>query len=84
MEKREHIILGMLWQMLKIQSLASINLKNHPYIIKLLKEGEEIADLLKLSPEELLMRWVNYHLKNANHTRTISNFGNDLKVYIFL
>ena len=43
------------------------------------EEGEEASDLLKLSPEELLKRWFNYHLKNAGHDRRIKNFTSDLK-----
>lgn len=68
-EKREHIILGMVWQVIKLEAVGHINLKNNPYIIRLKKENEEISDLLKLRPEELLMRWFNYHLKNAGHDR---------------
>lgn len=48
-------------------------------LIALLKEGEELEELMKLSPEELLLRWVNYHLTNAGW-RTISNFSQDIKV----
>ena len=69
----------MMWQILKIKSLAVINLKNHPHIIRLKGEDEEIADLLKLSPEHLLLRWFNFHLANANHPRKVGNFGSDLK-----
>jgi hypothetical protein len=29
---------------------------------RLLKEGEELASMLKLPPEEVLLRWVQYHL----------------------
>lgn len=79
MDKREHIILGFIHQLLRITFLGTINLKNHPYLIRLKKEGEELTDLLKLPPEELLLRWVNYHLKNANHKRMVTNFNVDLK-----
>lgn len=34
---------------------------------------------MSLSPEELLLRWVNYHLRNAG-TDTIRNFSEDIKV----
>ena len=34
---------------------------------------------MRLSPEELLLRWVNYHLTNAGW-RTINNFSQDIKV----
>jgi len=34
--------------------------------------------LTKLSPETLLIRWVNFHLKEAGQERRISNLGKDL------
>jgi len=77
-EKYPHIVLGLVWQLVKLQLLNSINLKNHPELIRLLEEGEELSDLLKLPPDQLLLRWFNYHLKRANH-KTIHNFGSDVK-----
>lgn len=79
MDARKHIILGVLWQILRIQMLSMINLKNHPYLVRLKKEDEELSDLLALPPEDLLLRWFNYHLKNAGHKRRVENFSGDLK-----
>ncbi|KAI4786066.1 hypothetical protein KUCAC02_037372 [Chaenocephalus aceratus] len=31
----------------------------------LLRDGESLEDLMKLSPEELLLRWANFHLEEA-------------------
>lgn len=62
-----------------MQLLNTINLKNHPELVRLLAEGEELADLLKLPPDQLLLRWFNYHLKRAGHPKTITNFGMDVK-----
>lgn len=73
------IILGVIWQIIKIQMLSMINLKEHPELVLLLEEGEELSDLLALSPEELLLRWINYHLKNAGSDRRVKNFGKDLQ-----
>jgi len=78
-EKYPHLVLGMVWQLVKIQLLNAISLKNHPELIRLLEEGEELADLLKLTPEQLLLRWVNYHLKKSGSTKRIKNFGGDVK-----
>jgi len=78
-EKNPHIVLGLIWQLVKIQLLNSINLKNHPELVRLLEEGEELADLLKLPPDQLLLRWFNYHLKNAGSKRRVANFGGDVK-----
>ena len=33
---------------------------------------------MKLSPEELLLRWANFHLENAGWQK-ISNFSGDIK-----
>jgi len=74
-----HIILGLVWQIVKIQLLAMINLKNHPELIKLLDDNEELGDLLKLPPDQILLRWFNYHLANAGTDRRVRNFGRDLK-----
>jgi plastin-1 len=73
------LVLGVLWQIIRQVVLAEINLKKHPQLIRLLKEGESLNDLLKLNPEDLLLRWFNYHLTNAGYDKKISNFGNDIK-----
>jgi plastin-1 len=74
-----HIILGLIWQLVKIQLLNAINLKNNPLLIRLLEDGEELADLMKLPPDQLLMRWMNYHLKNAGSDRRVGNWSADVK-----
>jgi len=78
-EKYPHLILGLVWQLVKIHLLNSINLKNHPELVRLLEDGETLADLLRLPPDQLLLRWFNYHLKNAGHPKRVTNFGSDVK-----
>ena len=36
-----------------------------PGLVNLLQEGETLADLMKLGPEEILNRWVNYQLEKV-------------------
>jgi hypothetical protein len=55
-------------------------LAHHPGLVNLLMEGETIEDLLRLSPEQILLRWVNYHLSRSNTDKRIHNFGEDIKV----
>jgi len=74
-----HIILGLVWQLVKIQLLNSINLKSNPLLIRLLEEGEELADLLKLPPDQLLLRWMNYHLKRSGTDKRVANWSGDVK-----
>lgn len=84
---RPHLVLGLLWQIIRIGLLSDINLAHHPGLIHLLEEGETLEDLQKLSPEAILIRWVNYHLANAGQSRRINNFSEDIKdseVYTYL
>jgi len=74
-----HLVLGIVWQLVKIQLLNSINLKNFPELVRLLEDGETMEDLMKLPPDQLLLRWFNYHLAQAGHNRRVNNFGGDLK-----
>jgi plastin-1 len=34
---------------------------------------------LKLHPDELLLRWFNFHLANTGYGKTVKNFSNDIK-----
>jgi hypothetical protein len=61
----------------RLISTKSIQLKEVPEIMRLAKEGEELADLNKLPPENILIRWMNFHLKNAGQNE-ISNLGKDI------
>ena len=73
------MVLGLMWQVVKIIVLSNIHLKQHPELIRLLNPGETLSDLLKLSPEQLLLRWFNYHLKAAGYDKKITNFSGDIK-----
>ena len=63
------MVLGLMWQVVKLVVMRNIQLKQHPELIRLLNPGEQLSDLLKLSPEQLLLRWFNYHLKAANYEK---------------
>lgn len=64
-EGRQHLVLGLIWQVIKRGLLGKINLQLHPELFRLLEAGEELADLLKLPADALLLRWVNYQLRQA-------------------
>ena len=78
-EKKPHLILAILWQIMRMYLTKSIDLKNCPEIMRLAEEGEELTDLIKLPPETILIRWVNYHLKKSGVERRINDLGGDLK-----
>ena len=73
------MVLGLMWQVVKLVVMRNIQLKHHPELIRLLNPGELLSDLLKLSPEQLLLRWFNYHLKQAGYDKPIKNFSGDVK-----
>lgn len=43
-----------------------------------MREGETLDDLRRLTPEQILIRWVNYHLERAGVDRHLSNFTSDV------
>ncbi|CAH1787449.1 unnamed protein product [Owenia fusiformis] len=76
---KPHLVLGLIWQVIKVGLLGDINLSHFPGLKNLLGEDESMADFMKLSPEQILIRWVNYHLERAGVDRRISNFTSDIK-----
>ncbi|XP_073399565.1 plastin-3-like [Dendrobates tinctorius] len=75
---KPHLVLGLLWQIIKIGLFADIELSRNEALAALLRDGETLEDLMKLSPEELLLRWANFHLENAGWQK-INNFSTDIK-----
>ncbi|KAF7904931.1 uncharacterized protein EAF01_005453 [Botrytis porri] len=78
-EVREHLILGLIWQVIRRGLLNKIDIKLHPELYRLLEDDETLEQFLRLPPEQILLRWVNYHLKAANWPRRVANFSSDVK-----
>ena len=94
-EVREHLILGLIWQVIRRGLLGKIDIKLHPELYRLLEDDETLEQFLRLPPEQILLRWFNYHLKNAKwdkrlvnlsmhlryllNTNRVSNFSTDVK-----
>ena len=74
-----HLVLGIVWQIVKMHLLAGIDIKEMPELVCLLEDGETIADLMKLPKDKILLRWLNYHLDRAGHPEKATNFGRDLQ-----
>lgn len=77
LDKTPNLMLAVLWQIIRLLATQAINLKDCNEIFRLLKDGEELADLMKLPPEEILKRWLNYHLAKAGEA-PVNNLGKDL------
>ncbi|GAA5955354.1 hypothetical protein JCM21900_005782 [Sporobolomyces salmonicolor] len=77
-EGREHLILGLIWQIIRRGLLAKIDIKLHPELYRLLEDDETLEQFLRLPPDQILLRWFNYHLKAANWPRRVNNFSKDV------
>ena len=63
---KKWLLLGMVWQLIKMYLYKQITITHVPGLVNLLRDGEDINELLKLSPEEILLRWVNYQLDKVD------------------
>ncbi|CEP63238.1 fimbrin LALA0_S07e05600g [Lachancea lanzarotensis] len=77
-EGKEHLILGLIWQIIRRGLLSKIDIKHHPELYRLLEDDETLEQFLRLPPEQILLRWFNYHLKQAGWERRVSNFSKDV------
>ncbi|KAL5112870.1 Fimbrin [Taenia crassiceps] len=75
---RRHLVCGLIWQLIRKAIVDTITLAQHSELAALLLPGETLEQLAALKPEDLLMRWVNFHLSNANSVRRLTNFTTDL------
>jgi len=74
-----HLVLGLLWQIIRIGLFNQISLEQCPGLASLLEGGEQLDSLMKMSPEAILLRWVNHQLERAGVSTRITNFTNDIK-----
>jgi len=84
---KPHLVLGLLWQIIRIGLFNQITLEHCPGLTNLLGDGERIEELMKLSPEAILLRWVNHQLEKSGTNRRCANFASDItdsEVYTYL
>jgi hypothetical protein len=74
-----HLVFGLLWQIIKQGLLSKINIALHPELLELGLDQFELEKLSASHPEELLLRWVNFHLRNAGSARVMTNFTQDVQ-----
>lgn len=82
--KNDHLILAVVWQMIRAHLMKSVNLLSHPELIRLLQGDEKIDKLLTMRSEDIIKRWFNYHLRRAGpgpngEIRVVNNFGKDIQ-----
>ncbi|TPX61174.1 hypothetical protein PhCBS80983_g01319 [Powellomyces hirtus] len=87
LRKKPDLVLGVMWQLIRSYLLSEVNLPSHPELIRLLEPGESLTHLIGLSNEQVLLRWVNFHLARSGSAKRISNFSKDIsdsEAYILL
>ncbi|KER31243.1 hypothetical protein T265_02436 [Opisthorchis viverrini] len=72
------IILEVVWQIIKCGFFRRMNLHEHPELCKLKQTEEDILDVKCVPPEDLLMRYVNFHLKWAGVDKRLNDIGIEL------
>lgn len=65
--------------MFQIGLFNRINIKQCPGIAALLEGDEAIADVSKLSPDVIILRWINYHIRETGYCKVVKNFSDDIK-----
>ncbi|XP_074310874.1 fimbrin-1-like [Silene latifolia] len=78
-EGRPHLLLGLISQIIKIQLLADLNFRKTPQLVELADDADDIEELMGLSPEKVLLKWMNFHLQRAGYKKIVSNFSSDVK-----
>ncbi len=77
-ERNSSTVLNASFMLLRLVVSNHLSLKDTPELFRLCKEDEELKDLQKLKSEEILIRWINYHLMKNGQDRRIANLGKDL------
>lgn len=77
-KKVPHLMLTALWQLLRKLVAVRINIKDCAELYRLLNEDEDPSILNKLKTEEILIRWINYHLRKNGQSRQVTNLHKDL------
>jgi len=78
------------WEVVRAHIMRNINLIEHTELIRSLKKGQGIDLLINMTPEQLILRWFNYHAVRSGLTlseeqvaadkqQLVENFGEDLK-----
>ncbi|KAL3653250.1 Fimbrin-2 [Castilleja foliolosa] len=78
-EGRRHLVLGVISQIIKIQLLADLSLKKTPQLVELVDDSEGVEELMSLTPEKILLRWMNFQLRKGGYSKTVTNFSSDVK-----
>jgi len=79
LDAKPHMILGLVWQVVKIGLLGKLNFDQHPELVVMLSPTEDVQTFMRLAPEVNLLRWFNWHLNRSGYPKNVNNFSGDVK-----
>ncbi|GAB1199803.1 hypothetical protein APSETT444_009162 [Aspergillus pseudonomiae] len=81
-EVREHLILGLIWQIIRRGLLGKIDIKLHPELYRLLEEDETLEQFLRLDPitEEEKLEVEDFDAEGEREARVFTLWLNSLDV----
>jgi len=66
-----------MWQIVKLHALRQVHLEKKPEMVKLLEAHMSVNELLKYTREDILLKWVNYHMEQGETYVKVANFTSD-------
>ncbi|KAJ5075757.1 fimbrin-1 [Anaeramoeba ignava] len=81
----ESSILQLTWEIIKVGLFSQLTITKHPEILVLFDENNTgptqklVEEINKIPPENILLKWINYHIHKAGDKRNIQNFSGDLR-----
>ncbi|KAL9647947.1 hypothetical protein ABK040_008216 [Willaertia magna] len=72
--------LALLWQLIRIDVTKRLHVTSTLKLIALKEDNESVKDFMKNTPNQMLLRYVNYQLKRGGKcVRVVNNFSEDWK-----
>ena len=77
-EKKRMQLMNIVSQLIRMKLLSAVNTKDHPELLQIAKHNAEsnnveqqIADFVKLPPEAMLLKWINFHMDQAHRHKDV-------------
>ncbi|KAM0034254.1 putative CH domain superfamily, fimbrin/Plastin [Helianthus debilis subsp. tardiflorus] len=69
-----HLLLGLISQIVKIQLLATVDIKKTPESATMVEDSKEAEEFMDLAPEKVLLKWMNFQLNKAGYKKEVTDF----------
>jgi hypothetical protein len=76
---RRDLILGLLWQIIRLQVLSDVTVEAYPELNLIISSSDDNESRI---PEKLLLKWMNFHLEGVEPKIMLKNFSSDLQVMV--